>query len=100
MADALGSLVRVDLGELGAHRSGVVRAFGFADVAVDAIVGNHQCHGIARSLLLGLLRRYAAGAALIAAIFFCSQRSTDGKTNFETSPPSMAISRTMVPEMN
>ncbi|CPH90283.1 Uncharacterised protein [Bordetella pertussis] len=30
----------------------------------------------------------------------CSQRSTDGKTNLLTSPPSWAISRTMVPEMN
>jgi hypothetical protein len=38
--DALGALVGVDLVKLGAHRNGLVRAFGLADVAIDAIVGN------------------------------------------------------------
>ena len=45
VADTLGALVRVDLVDLLAHRDGLVGALGFADVAVDALVGDQQGHG-------------------------------------------------------
>ncbi|CAM2148287.1 Integron gene cassette protein [Paraburkholderia tropica] len=44
MADALRALVRVDHVDFRAHRNSVVRALGLADVAIDALVGNHQGH--------------------------------------------------------
>jgi len=40
--DALGAAVWIDLVKLVAHRNGFVGAFGFADVAVDAVVGNQE----------------------------------------------------------
>src|SRR5438067_2578703 len=91
MADAFGAFMGIDLVKLRAHRDRFVRALGLAHVAIDAVVGNQQSHGI------NLIYAFAAARD---AIFFCSQRSTDGKTNLDTSPPSIAISRTMVPDMN
>jgi hypothetical protein len=44
VADALGALQRIDLVDQLAHRDGVVRALGLADVAVDALVGDPQRH--------------------------------------------------------
>src|SRR5690349_22938157 len=44
VADALGAQVRVDHVDLFALGNGGVRALGFADVAVDAIVGDDQGH--------------------------------------------------------
>src|SRR5690606_9341360 len=49
MADALGAQVRVDDVDFLALGDGPVRAFRFADVAVDAVVGNHQGHGLLRN---------------------------------------------------
>ena len=43
--DALRALRRIDHVDLGALRDRVVRAFGLANVAVDALVGDHQRHG-------------------------------------------------------
>src|SRR5690606_4244807 len=40
------------------------------------------------------------GGPPICCTLDCNQRSTDGNTNLLTSPPMMAISRTIVPEMN
>jgi len=48
VTDTLGALVRIDLVILVAHRNGIVGAFGFADVAVDAVVGNQKGHGTSR----------------------------------------------------
>jgi hypothetical protein len=45
MAYAFGALRGLDHINLGAHRDGGVRAFGFADIAVDALVGDDQSHG-------------------------------------------------------
>jgi len=45
MTDALGAFVGVDLIDLFALVDGAVGALRFADVAVDAFVGNHQSHG-------------------------------------------------------
>ncbi len=56
-----------------------------------------------RHMLLGRRRSlapHAAGCWPIAATFSVSHFSTEGNTNLLTSPPSWAISRTMVPEMN
>lgn len=92
VADALGAFIGIDLVVLEAHRNCFVGTFGFADIAIDAVVGNQESHGAS-------LANQAEGGANVA-ILLCSQRSTDGNTNFDTSPPSMAISRTMVPEIN
>src|SRR5471032_2684490 len=42
----------------------------------------------------------AAGSCGSSATLSCKRFSTDGNTNLLTSPPSCAISRTIVPEMN
>ncbi len=44
MAHAFGAFARVDLIDLGPQVDGLVRALGLAHIAVDALVGNHQCH--------------------------------------------------------
>jgi len=44
MANALGAFVGINLVIFFAHVNGIVRAFGLADIAIDAFVGNHQCH--------------------------------------------------------
>src|SRR5476649_1514372 len=45
VADALGAFVRVDFVNFRAHVDRVVRALGLAYVAIDTVVGDHQCHG-------------------------------------------------------
>ena len=47
VAYAFGAFVRVNLVNLRAHVDGLVGAFGLADVAVNAFVGNDQGHGAA-----------------------------------------------------
>ena len=44
MAHALGALGRVDFVDFLAQVDGLVRAFRFADITVDAFVGDHQSH--------------------------------------------------------
>jgi hypothetical protein len=44
MANALGAFVGINLVIFFAHVNGIVRAFGLAHIAIDAFVGNHQCH--------------------------------------------------------
>jgi hypothetical protein len=50
VADALGALVRVDFINADTHVNGVVRTFGLAHIAVDALVGDHQSHVFTLSL--------------------------------------------------
>jgi hypothetical protein len=45
MAHAFGAFGRLDHIDLGAHGDGGVGAFGLADIAVDAFVGDDQSHG-------------------------------------------------------
>ncbi|SPJ16724.1 Translation-associated GTPase (modular protein) [Burkholderiales bacterium] len=45
MAHALGAAIRVDYVDLGARADGAVRTHGFAHVAIDAFIGDDQCHG-------------------------------------------------------
>jgi hypothetical protein len=45
MAYAFGALRGFDHINIGAHRDRGVRAFGLADIAVDALVGDDQSHG-------------------------------------------------------
>jgi hypothetical protein len=45
MAHALGALGRVNFVNLFAQINGLVWAFGLTHIAVDAFVGDHQCHG-------------------------------------------------------
>jgi hypothetical protein len=85
VADALGALVRIDDVDLRALRDRLVRAFGLADVAVDALVGDDQGHEATWFQRL--------------ANFALRRASTAGCTNEETSPPNFAISRTIVAEM-
>jgi hypothetical protein len=44
MTDTFGAFGRIDHVDFRPHRDCVVRALGLADVAIDALVGNHQSH--------------------------------------------------------
>jgi hypothetical protein len=44
MAHAFGAFVRIDLIDLAAHVNGLVGALGFAHIAIDALIGDHQSH--------------------------------------------------------
>ena len=44
MPDAFSAFVGVDLINQRPHEDGIVRAFGFTDITVDAIISDHQCH--------------------------------------------------------
>ena len=44
MSDALGAFIGIDLIDQRPHEDGLIGAFRLTDVAVDAIVGNHQRH--------------------------------------------------------
>jgi hypothetical protein len=46
MAYALGAFGRVNFVNFLAQINGLVRALGLAHIAVDAFVGDHQCHGL------------------------------------------------------
>ncbi len=58
MPDALGAFIGIDLIDQGPHENGIIRTFRFADVAIDAIVGDHQGHGVC--LNCGRLRFFSA----------------------------------------
>ena len=47
MANTFGALIRIDFVNLFARENRLVRTLGFAHVAVDALVGDHQGHGYA-----------------------------------------------------
>ncbi len=44
MTDTFGTFVGINLVDFDAHEDRAVRALGLADVAIDALVGNSQCH--------------------------------------------------------
>jgi hypothetical protein len=44
MANAFSALGRVDFINLFAQINGLVRALGLTHIAVDAFIGDHQCH--------------------------------------------------------
>jgi hypothetical protein len=44
MANAFGAAIGIYLVDIIAHRNGLIRAFRFAHIAVDAFFGNQQCH--------------------------------------------------------
>lgn len=46
MTDAFGTKVGVDDVNFSPHRNRIVWAFGFAHIAVDAVVGDNQCHNV------------------------------------------------------
>jgi hypothetical protein len=48
MTNAFSAFVGINLIDQLAHRDSIVRASRLADIAVDAIVGDHQCHGVLR----------------------------------------------------
>ena len=81
MPDALGALCRVNLIDLDTLKNRVVGAFRLADIAVDALISNLECQVYFPTLP-------------------SSARAVSGCTNSLTSPPSVAISRTIVAEMN
>ena len=47
MTDTFGTTIRIDLIIQFTLIDCVIRAFGLADIAVDAFVGNDQCHELA-----------------------------------------------------
>jgi hypothetical protein len=51
VTDAFGALRWVDLVDVLAHVNGLVRALGFAHIAIDAFVGDMQCHSCGAWLL-------------------------------------------------
>ena len=81
MPDALGALCRVNLINFRPLKNRVVGAFRLADVAVDALIGNLKCQDYFPTLP-------------------SNARAISGCTKSLTSPPSVAISRTIVAEMN
>jgi hypothetical protein len=44
MTHAFRAFVRIDLVDLAAHVNGLVGALGFAHIAIDALIGDHQSH--------------------------------------------------------
>jgi hypothetical protein len=44
MADAFGAFCWIDFVDFDAHVDGLVRALGLAHVAVNALIGNFECH--------------------------------------------------------
>ena len=44
MTDTFGTFVRINLVDFDSHEDRAVRAFGLADVAINALVRNGQCH--------------------------------------------------------
>jgi len=46
VTDTFGASMRVDLINFRPHENRIVGTLGFAHIAIDAIVGNHQCHGV------------------------------------------------------
>ena len=81
MTNAFGAKFCVDFVKLYALIDCIVWTFRLANVAVDALIGNQQGH------------RYF----LILSCILCT---TSGLTNWLTSPPMDAISRTIVAETN
>src|SRR5688572_19973426 len=81
MAQAFGALARVDHVDLHAHGDGAVRALGLADVAIDALVRDTEGHQVSPLPVLASMRSAVSGC-----------------TKAEMSPPSTAISRTIVAE--
>ena len=47
MADTFGTTIRIDLIIQFTLIDCVIRAFGFADITIDAFVGNDECHELA-----------------------------------------------------
>ena len=81
MPDALGAFCGVNLIDLEALKNRIVGAFRLADIAVDALIGNLKCQDYFPTLP-------------------SSARAISGCTKSLTSPPSVAISRTIVAEIN
>ena len=44
MPDTLGAKCRIDLVNARPHEDGLIGAFGLANIAVDALLGDHQSH--------------------------------------------------------
>ncbi len=81
MSDAFGAKFGIDFVEFDALVYRVIRTFRFANVAIDALIGDQQRH-------------------IYFLIFPCIFSTTSGLTNWLTSPPMVAISRTMLAETN
>ena len=45
---ALRAFVRINLIDFWPQKDGLVRAFGLADIAIDALIGDQQCHKASR----------------------------------------------------
>jgi hypothetical protein len=49
MAYAFGALMRIDFVNFQAHENGIVGAFWFANIAVNALIGDDQSHELPSS---------------------------------------------------
>lgn len=120
MTDAFRAFRRINLVNFYALIDGAIRALGFANVTVDAFVGDLQRHFSntpvdeyparlhARRANPGSRRAARNPRVGVSSFQRChslptltlSAVTTNGCTKSRTSPPSVAISRTMVAEMN
>ena len=87
VTNAFGAFAGVDLVNFDTHADGLIRAFRFTHIAVDAFVGDYECHAF-----------FPQASTVLTRIF--NRSNTEGDTNFDTSPPKVAISRTKVPDTN
>jgi hypothetical protein len=91
MADAFGAFCWIDFVDFDAHVDGLVRALGLAHVAVNALIGDFECHDVLC---------FSAYFPTEFPTLPLSAAPTVGCTKSFTSPPKIAISRTMVAEIN
>jgi hypothetical protein len=78
VAYAFGAAGRVNLVNFWPHKNGLIGAFWLTDIAVDALVGNHQCHGAlpAKTNFIGWI--------ILCWPFFCRYA---GSTYFNNTAP-------------
>ncbi len=84
---ALGTAVGIDDIKFRSLANRLIGTFGLAHIAINAFVRNVQCH-----------TEFSKQAYLPS--FCASALATSGCTNWETSPPSVATSRTKLEEIN
>jgi hypothetical protein len=56
MADTFSTSLRIDLVYLWPRKNGQIRALRFADIAVDALVGDHQSHRATLAVLSVIMK--------------------------------------------
>ncbi len=101
MPHAFGALVGIDHIVFNALADRAVRTFGLADVTVDAVIGDQQSHGLGPKTALAAPVVSEPTPGYPPCLTLSAMRAaTTGWTNLATSPPRVAISRTIVADTN